>query len=357
MRKAPLLAILLAAQLAASVASGAELRVGLAAPLSGSAALLGAQMRAGAEAAVASSEADVSLALADTECTAEGGADAARRLVEADVGIVAGFLCMEAIVAALPILGAAGIPVITTGVRVDSLTDQRRKQGWTVFRFAPRADEEAAAVSRILTRQWREALFAIIDDGTIYGRDLAEDFRLSAEMSHLKPVFTDTFRPQLENQIGLAGRLRRSGATHVFVGGDRADIAILGRDAAALDYDLVIAGGEALRAARDEVDLVPGTLMIGLPEWADIADPPTVARLRDAGVEPDGYVLPTFGGVQIAIAALNAAAVSETPVVEALAAGRFETVLGEVRFNDNGDWAGTAHRLFRYDGAAFQQVE
>lgn len=357
MRKAPLLAILFAAQFAVPAAWGGELRIGLAAPLTGPSELLGDQMRAGAEAAVAASPAEVSLTVVDTACSAEGGTDAARRLVEARVGIVAGFLCMEAIEAALPILGGAGIPVVTTGVRIDSLTDRRQKQGWQVFRLAPRADAEADAVSRILTRAWRAALFAIIDDGTIYGRDLAEDFRLQAEMSQLKPVFTDTFRPQLDNQIGLAGRLRRAGATHAFVGGDRADIAILGRDAAALDYDLVIAGGEALRAARDEVDLAPGTLMIGLPEWADIADPQIVNAMRGAGVEPDGYVLPTHAGVEIAIAALNAASVSDTPLMDVLAAGRFETALGEVRFDDNGDWAGTFHRLFSYDGATFVEVD
>lgn len=357
MRKASFLAILLAALCAVAPAAGAELRVGLAAPLSGAAALLGDQMRIGGEAAVASSEADVSLTVVDTGCSAEGGVEAARRLVDARVGIVAGFLCMEAIEAALPILGEAGIPVVTTGVRVDGLTDRRQREGWQVFRFAPRADAEADAVARILTRLWRDVLFAIVDDGTIYGRDLAEDFRLQAEMAQLRPVFTDTFRPQLDNQIGLAGRLRRAGASHVFVGGDRSDVAILGRDAAALDYELVIAGGEALRAARDEVDLVPGTLMVGLPEWPEVADAETVAALRAAGVEPHGYVLPTYGGMQVAIAALNAAAVSDTPVVEALAVGRFVTVLGEAGFDDKGDWIATPHRLFRYDGAAFRRVD
>ena len=76
-----------------------------------------------------------------------------------------------------------------------------------------------------------DELFAIIDDGTIYGRELAESFALAAEQAGLKPVFVDTFRPQLDNQIGLVGRLSKAGATHVFAGGDRDDIAIMGRDA------------------------------------------------------------------------------------------------------------------------------
>src|SRR5690606_26619730 len=159
----------------------------------------------------------------------EGGAAAARRFAEERVSVVVGFLCTESIEAALPILKEAGIPVITPGVRTDSLTDGREKTGWPVYRLAPRADEEQKAVAEIITDRWRNEHFAIIDDGTIYGRNLAENLRAAAELQALKPVFIDTFRPQLDNQIGLVGRLRKAGATHVSVGGARSDTAIVVR--------------------------------------------------------------------------------------------------------------------------------
>ena len=82
----------------------------------------------------------------------------------------------------------------------------------------------------------------------------------------LKPVFVDTFRPALDNQLALVNRLKKSGATHVFVGGDRSDIAILARDAAARKVPLTIAGGETLSAAPDDVPLADNVLMIGVPE-------------------------------------------------------------------------------------------
>ncbi|QDY99547.1 ABC transporter substrate-binding protein [Nitratireductor mangrovi] len=348
------LAIVLAAISCPAVASGTE--IGVAAPLSGPFALLGGQMRDGANAALSAAGANEPMA-SDTECSGDGGRRAAEAFVTADVRLVVGFLCIEAIEAALPILTEAGIPVITTGVRINALTDRRQQSGWSVFRLAPRADEEAAAVGRIMTRQWAGVLFAIIDDGTIYGRELAESFRLAAELGALKPVFTDTFRPQLTNQIALAGRLRKAGATHVFAGGDRSDLAILGRDAAELGYDLVIAGGEALRAAEEDVDLVEGTLMVGLPVWADVADPAALAALDQRDVAPDGYVLPTYAAAQVALAVIEAAVATEITVEQALATGRFDTALGEVRFNDVGDWAGTRYRLFRYDGKSFRRVD
>jgi branched-chain amino acid transport system substrate-binding protein len=352
------LAQLLIAMALTSQAGGASAQtsiIGLAAPLSGPSGLLGEQMRAGAEAAAA--DRGVALEVADDACTAAGGSAAARRFVQAQVQAVTGFLCTEAIEAALPILTQAGIPVITTGVRTESLTDRRDKTGWLVFRLAPRADAETRAAARILGTLWRDELFAIIDDGTIYSRDLSEGLRLALEQQSLKPVYVDTFRPQLDNQIGLAGRLRKSGATHVFAGGDRSDLAILGRDAAAIGYDLTIAGGEVLRAAPEDVDLVPGTLMVGLPEWSSIVQPEAIERLRSRDIESDGYVLPTYAAVEIAAAAASLASQSGQPLSSFLAGEEFQTVLGSVGFDAKGDWSENPYRLFSYNGRDFVEVD
>lgn len=326
--------------------------VGLAAPLTDSFALLGQQMRDGARLAAQAGGAQI--VEADTQCSTEGGEAAARALIEQNVPVVVGFLCTDAIEAALPLFAEAGIPVITPGVRTATLTDQRERTGWPVFRTAPRADAERDAVADILLPRWREDFFAIVDDGTIYGRELAENLRATAELQELKPVFVDTFRPQLDNQIGLAGRLKRSGATHVFVGGDRSDIAILSRDAGSMDYDLVIAGGEALRAEESAIPLAEGTLMVGLPRWADIATDSAGKALEEAGIISDGYVLPAFAATELAIAALRT---GSGPVADALESGTFQTALGPYSFDRKGDLEQPLYRLFRFDGQTFQEVE
>ncbi|WP_367714906.1 branched-chain amino acid ABC transporter substrate-binding protein [Nitratireductor sp. GISD-1A_MAKvit] len=332
-------------------ANAQEQAVGLAAPLSESFGLLGQQMRDGAR--VAARSADARIVEADTRCSAEAGEAAARTLIEQKVSVVVGFLCTDAIEAALPLFAEAGVPVITPGVRTATLTDQRERTGWPVFRTAPRADAERDAVARLLLPRWRDAFFAIVDDGTIYGRELSENLRATAELQELKPVFIDTFRPQLDNQIGLAGRLKRSGATHVFVGGDRSDIAILARDASGMDYDLTIAGGEALRAEESAVPLAEGTLMIGLPRWADIASEQARRALEEAEIVPDGYVLPGYAAMEIALAATA----SEGTAAEALAAQTFQTALGPHAFDEKGDLVQPLYRLFRFDGQTFKEVE
>lgn len=345
-------AVLVSFVAACGGAAADELRAGIVAPLSGAAEVLGRQVEAGAR--HAAEQAGIAIETVDDACTAEGGAEAARTLVEAKVRVVVGFLCTEATEAALPILKDASIPVVSPGVRTDSLTDRRHKTGWPFFRLAPRADAERAAVSALLTERWRNALFAIVDDGTIYGRELAETFRLAAEQAGLKPVFVDTFRPQLDNQIGLVGRLRKAGATHVFVGGDRDDIAIIGRDAASLDVELTIAGGESLRSAGD-IPLAAGTLMIGLPEWAEDADPALVAALAEKKIVAEGYVLPAHAAMEVAAAAMKQA--GDGSVADALSSGKFATAIGEIAFDEKGDLGRSPYAMFRFDGTRFVAAE
>ena len=338
-------------------AGAQEARIGVAAPLSGASELLGRQVRDGARLATEhASGQSIKLQVEDDACTAEGGARAARAFAAAKVRIVVGFLCTESIEAAMPILKDAGIPVIAAGVRTDSLTDKRAKTGWPVFRLSPRADAERDAAAKLLIPLWRDALFAIVDDGTIYARDLAEGFRAAAEQAGLKPVFTDTFRPQMDNQVGLVGRLRKAGATHVLAAGDREDIAIMARDAEKLGAKIVFAGGEALRAATGEVPLTAGTLMVGLPEWAEVADPKIVTAFAVQGIPAEGYTLPAYAATEIAIDAI-AADDEAASLTEVLSGREFRTAIGPIRFDGKGDLAANPYRLFRFDGTRFLPLE
>lgn len=336
-------------------ASAQALLVGVAAPLSGPSVVLGKQIETGATLAAQANGVD--LKTVDDACTADGGAAAAREFAAAKVNIVVGFLCTDAIEAALPILKDANIPVITVGVRTESLTDRRAKTGWPVFRLGPRGDDERNAVATTLTRLWQNELFAIIDDGTIYGREMAETFRAAAEQAALKPVFVDTFRPQLDNQIGLIGRLKKAGATYVFAGGDGDDIAIMGRDATQLNAGIVFAGGENLRTPPGDVPYAVGTLMIAPPEWADVADPKVLQAFANQKIAPDGYTLPAYAAIEIAKAASGLSETSARPLADALTGHDFTTAIGPVRFDGKGDLSRSPYRVFRFDGARFVPLE
>ncbi|PWK67608.1 branched-chain amino acid ABC transporter substrate-binding protein [Aminobacter sp. AP02] len=355
MRSATAIIAALAASLLALAAQAEPLKVGVAAPLSGPSAVVGDQIKAGAM--LAAERLGVSLEIIDDRCTTEGGAIAAQGFVDAQVAVATGFLCTESIEAALPVLKDAQIPVISVGVRTDSLTDRRDKTGWQIFRLGPRGDNEREAAASLLTRLWNDELFAIVDDGTIYGRELAESFRASVEQAGLKPVFVDTYRPQLDNQVALVARLRKAGATHVFVGGDGEDIAVMGRDAATLGDGMVFAGGETLRVADRAVPPAEGTLMVAPPEWSDLANSDVLSAFEAQKLIPDGYSLPAYAAVEIARAAAELATSSGTPVTEVLARQEFDTAIGKIRFNAKGDLTENPYRLFRFDGSNYVPLE
>ncbi len=289
--------------------AGAQASIGLAAPLTGPSALLGQQMRTGATvAAERLADPTVRLSIADDGCTADGGARAARELVAARVQIVVGFLCSEAIEAALPILKEANIPTITVGVRTDSLTDRRNRTGWPVYRLGPRADGEREAAGRLLTRLWERELFAIVDDGTIYGRELSESVRIAAEKGgvvagvrrHVQAAARQPDRAGRDDCKGPARRMSLPVATATISPS-------IGRDAAQLQSGLTVAAGETLRSVG-ELPLAPGTLMVALPDWPDVAVPAVAAMFAERRILAQGYVLPAYAAIEVAHAAIADAA-------------------------------------------------
>ncbi len=78
--------------------------------------------------------------------------------------------------------------------------------------------------------------------------------------------------------------------------------------------------------------------------------------LPRAGVEPEGYVLPTQAATEVARQALAASKNADVPVATVLAGRTFRTVLGAVRFDAKGDLSESPYRLFRSEGGNFVPV-
>jgi branched-chain amino acid transport system substrate-binding protein len=351
------LSLALSGSASLSPARADDMRIGVAAPLSGSFALLGQQLADGAHIAAttaAPAETLVTPIIMDDKCTAEGAAAAAATFIESKVKIVTGFLCTEALEAALPLLAAKNIPVVTPAIREAGLTERRAKSPFPIFRLALPGDREAAEIGNILTQRWRDKPFALIDDGTIRGRELAHKVRLAIEANGLKPVLVETYRPGLDNQSAFVALMRRSGAMEVFIGGERTDAAAIAATASRIGYPLTIIGDEALRAAPSGPDLTPGTLMIAPPEAETLPSAaPALAAFQAAGRQAEGYAVPGYATLQIATEAVAAAERDKQPVAAILRGRTFGTVLGPIRFDSSGNRTDNPYRLFRYDGARF----
>jgi branched-chain amino acid transport system substrate-binding protein len=86
-----------------------------------------------------------------------------------------------------------------------------------------------------------------------------------------------------------------------------------------------------------------GALFLGQPEPRDNPEAAEVVRkFRAANYEPEGGTLYAYAAVQVWAQAVEKAGTIELDaVVEALRSHEFNTVLGRISFDDNGDVIGT----------------
>lgn len=299
-----------------------EVRLGVAAPLSGPYETLGRQFLDGVRAGAPG----LSIVERDTPCTAEGGRDAALAFIAADIALATGFLCTPSAEAALPALGDAGIQTLVVGARSARLTDVRRGQERRVWRLAPRPEGEAQALAAAIADLWPGLPFGIVEDGSVRARSLADELRAALALRGMEPALVDNYRPAEDRQFALARRIAQSGVTRIVALGGVADTAIILRDAAALNMDLAVLGAENLIDETGEPALPDGVRAIALRGFA-IADADAAAPRRE------GYFLQGEAAGQIAAIAVSGA----QGVSAALGGQAFDTAAGPVRFDTEGE--------------------
>lgn len=339
--------------------AGEGLHIGVFAPTEGNFKILGDEIVGGVTIFASSAGGLVSDVLQEPDtCDATGGADAASAFVEAGVDAVIGFLCMESLAAALPILSSSGIPAISLGVRSEIIAEDSAKNNWLFYRMAPRADDEEKKIAEAISSKWLGRPLALIEDGTIYGRELSESVRLLLEEVGITPVFTDNYRPSQNKQFGLVRRLERAGASHVFIGGDRLDAAIIARDSQDADLNLTFMGGDALNAADSDPTLTNGFLAVTLPDPVLLNSARDVlGQFENSGHSPDGYALPAYAAGQILLDAKRAAVAGNRPLAQALRGRLFETAVGPVEFDDFGERKDNPFRLMVWRNGRFSPVD
>jgi len=274
----------------------------------------------------------------DDSCSEEAGADAAAAMIEAGVNVVVGFLCTESLAAALPLLSAENIPVITLTVRADIIGEEAARLGWSFFRLAPRAGSEAEIASDAILRLWADKSFALIEDGAISGRELVEAIRVNLESRGLKPNFVDNYRPGQATQPSLVRRLKAAGVSRVFVGGERSDMAVIAMEAERQGVPLKFMGGDLLHAPQGEIPLPDGTIAV-LAAGATPGPEAEAARsaFEEQGLIAEGLRIPAYAAAEILGAVATRMDYSETSLQEALRTTTFSTALGPVTFDENGE--------------------
>lgn len=355
---------LLAALLVTKPASTADsITIGVAGPLTGDFVQFGEQIAAGAQQAVADInraggvlDKPLRLIVGDDACEPAEAANVARRLVRRDAALVDGHFCSSASIAAAPIYDRGGTIMISPGSTKSTLTEIGLRN---VFRVVSPDEEQARFVARYIGAKRPRSRVAVIGDDSAYGDGIAGTLVQELRKADRPAVLVRSIRQGRQDFTPIAGAVRRAGASIVFYGGFATEAAGLAEALADLPRKPQLIGPDAF-ASQDFSKLAgnsaDGTLVVQPPDATKRpAAQPVVRRLLAAGVDPGEYVLPSYATVQVWAEAVSRARTTQAAkVASALRAGRFDTVLGSLRFTASGDPATPRFTFYRWRDGRLQ---
>jgi branched-chain amino acid transport system substrate-binding protein len=338
-----------AATLATVSAASAEIRIGLAAPLSGPRLFAGEETRVGAEAAVRDlndrggilGEALVTV-LVDDFCDAEQAVAAAKKLVVDGVPFVVGHQCSGAAIPASEVYEKARIIFISPKATNPRLTDRGLKY---TFRTCGRDDLQGTMIGDHIAEKWSSGDIAIVHDGQAYGQGIANEVGRRLEELGTKPALFEQVKPGQTDYTELISAIEIRGIDVVFFGGYSSDAGLLVRETKARVPEVAFVVSDGV--AREDFWLVAGDAAEGtrmtqvtnatrLRAAADV-----VADLIARGTDPAGAELYAYGAVQAWAQAVKIAGTTDAArVAQALRAQQFNTVIGAIGFDKNGDVKG-----------------
>lgn len=330
----------------------AEIKVGIAGPLSGSTLIIGEQQLIGAQTAIDHlNEAggllgeEIVATSVDDACDPDQAKAAARQLVSEGVIFVVGHACSGASLAATKIYEEAGIIMISPASTNPRVTDEG---GPNVFRVIGRDDQQGMIAGDYLADNHGNSNIAIIHDGQAYGLGLAEFTKRQLNERGVTEVMFDSYIPEQADYKSLVDKLVDTKTNVLYAGGYQADIGIILRQVKEELPDLQLFSGDSL--ANTEFLYIAGEAGEGTyftfgpdirlyPEATDV-----VAAIRDEeAFEPEGYTLYSYAAVQAWAQAVQQAGSTELrDVIKSLKSGSFDTALGKIGFDEKGDVTGAS---------------
>ncbi len=186
----------------------AEILVGTAGPFSGPNAVLGEQIRRGAQQAIDDYNATgglrgerLALKALDDGCDPRKAVEVATELVTAGVTFVAGHYCSGASIPASKVYEKAGLVQISPASSHPRFTDEG---GWNVIRATPRDDAQGGAAARLIADKFPKAKIAILSDQSPASTALVTKLREGLAAANLRPLLDTTFKPGAEDYADVA---------------------------------------------------------------------------------------------------------------------------------------------------------
>lgn len=330
-----------------AVAQSGPIRIATAGPMTGPYAVFGAQMRAGAEQAVADLNAaggvlsrQLALEVGDDVCDPRQAVSVANQLASRRVPLVIGHFCSASSIPASKVYAEEGVLQISPASTNPRFTDDG---GWNTFRVCGRDDQQGRVAGAHIARNMPGQSIAILHDNTAYGRGLAEETKKALNAAGVTEALFSAYAPGERDYSAIVSRLQQTNVQVVYIGGYHTEAGLILRQAKERGMNITLIGGDAL--VTNEFWQITGAAGEGtlMTFSSDPRKRPTAAevvqRFRAKNIDPEGYVLYTYAALQIwAAAAAKLGNTDPRRVAQTLkSGGPWQSVLGEISFDQKGD--------------------
>ena len=340
-------ALAIAAGIAYASSASAQLKVGVAGPLTGPNAAFGAQLKNGAEQAAADINAKggingqkIELVFGDDASDPKQGVSVANKMLGDGVKFIIGHFNSGVTMPASEVYQENGIYMITPSATNPKITERGM---WNVFRTCGRDDQQGEVAGAYILANFKGKKIAIVHDKTTYGKGLADETKKTITKGGMKEVLYEGVNTGEKDYSALVSKIKQSGADLIYWGGLYTEGGLIVRQMRDQGVKAPLMGGDGITS--DEFASiggpgVEGTLMTYGPDPRNKPDAKkAVAEFRAKKFEPEAYTLYSYAGVQIIKQAAEAAkSLDPKKVAEKMHSGmQFKTVLGDISYDKKGD--------------------
>jgi branched-chain amino acid transport system substrate-binding protein len=323
------------------------IKFGIGGPITGSDAAFGAQLKQGAEQAIADINdaggilgKKLSVSVGDDVGDPRQGVSVANNFVAAGVKFVVGHFNSSVTMPTSEIYQENGAMQITPASTNPRITERNM---WNIFRTCGRDDQQGAIAGDYIAKSFRGKKVAILHDRTTYGQGLADETKKTMNSKGVQEVLYEGINKGDKDFSAVISKVKASGADLVYWGGLHTEGGLIVRQMRDQGVNAPLMGGDGITS--DEFATiggpgVEGTLMTYGPDPRKRAEAKTIVdKFRAKNFEPESYTLYAYAAVQIIKQAAEAAnSLDPKKVSETMKSGRkFNTVIGEISYNPKGD--------------------
>jgi branched-chain amino acid transport system substrate-binding protein len=349
-------AIAVTAMTAAGAA--AQVKIGVAGPITGPNAATGAQMKNGVDQAAADLNKTggilgqkITVEYGDDVSDPKQGVSVANDFSADGVKFVIGNYNSGVTIPSSEVYQENGILEITPASTNPTVTERGM---WNIFRVCGRDDQQGRVAGEYILKHFKGKRIAFVNDKTTYGKGLADETLKTIKAGGMDSVLYEGINTGEKDYSALVSKIKQSRADLVYFGGLYTEAGLIVRQMRDQGVTAPLMGGDGITS--DEFASVGGPGVVGslMTYGPDPRNRPeakaVVAEFRAKNFEPEAYTLYSYAAVQIIAQAATAAnSLDPKKVADKMHSGMtFKTVIGNISYDKKGDITRLDYVVYRW---------